>query len=89
MNNSEFPLFRTRATLATATQAPTLATMPPTAQGRVMVTTIGDVTDWVGRDVTPLLYAEIVERVSALGWSMDTVTKGNLIHVTRLMTGKL
>ena len=83
MRDRTRPLFRTRATLATATQA-AAAMMPPTAHRRIAVACIDDVTDWVGRDVTPLLYAEIVKRVSSLGWSMDTVARGDLVHITRL-----
>ena len=87
MNEHNIPLFRTRATLATATQAAAAAMMPPTTHRRIAVTCIDDVTDWVGRDVTPLLYAEIVKRVSSLGWSLDTVARGDLVHITRLTTG--
>lgn len=86
MNNYDIPLFRTRATLATATQA-AAAMMPPTAHRRIAVACIDDVTDWVGRDVTPLLYEQIIKRVSALGWSMESVKRGDLIHVTQLTTG--
>ena len=91
MNSQDIPLFRTRAALATATQAPPLAIVPPTEQGgddakRVLVKRIDDVTDWVGRDVTPRLYAEIVKRVSELGWSILSVQQGDMIHVTKLST---
>ncbi len=61
--------------------------MPPTAHRRIAVACIDDVTDWVGRDVTSLLYEQIIKRVSALGWSMESVKRGDLIHVTRLTTG--
>lgn len=84
MRDRTRPLFRTRATLAPAAQAAAAAMMPPTAHRRIAVACIDDVTDWVGRDVTPLLYAEIVKRVSSLGWSMDTVARGDLVHITRL-----
>ncbi len=83
MRDRTRPLFRTRATLATATQA-AAAMMPPTAHRRIAVTCIDDVTDWIGRDVTSLLYEQIIKRVSALGWSMDTVARGDLVHITRL-----
>ena len=79
-----YPLFRTRATLPTATPPATLPEMTPSAHGRVIVARIDDVTDWVGRDVTPRLYEQIIKRVSALGWTMDSVPRGELIHITRL-----
>lgn len=50
----------------------------------VTVGSVGDVTKWVGRNVTPRLYAEIEKRVNALGWTIEFVAHGQLRHVSRI-----
>ena len=80
------PLFRTLATVPTV---PTLAASAaddtiPHPDNCVMVGSVGDVTNWIGRTVTPRLYTKIEKRVNALGWTVEATATDELLKITRI-----
>lgn len=77
------PLFRTLATVPTVAAAAAEATTAH-PDNCVMVSSVGDVTRWVGRNVSPRLYTEIEKRINALGWTMEAIAAGHLLKVTRI-----
>lgn len=95
MNSSNIPLFRTRAIVPTATAAPqtaTLAAPQATAflpENCVTVGEVGDITFWIGRNVSRRLWQEITQRAKVLGWTIEATEIGELMHVTRLTAGRI
>lgn len=84
MNEHDIPLFRTLA-LVTVTQAATPQDAAA-ANGAIIVNRVGDVTQWVGRNVSKRLYDEIAKRCSNLNFSIEhnAIGIGDLFHITKI-----
>lgn len=55
----------------------------------LIVSEVGDITQWVGANVSRRLWQEITHRAKVLGWTIEATEIGELMHVTRLTAGKI
>lgn len=54
------------------------------ANGAIIVNGVGDVTRWVGRNVSKRLYDEITKRCNILNFSIEHNAIGDLFHITKI-----